>query len=191
MKICKHWFVVTRKLSRLTHEHIFASAVWSHFRGVQVQCFGASSWRTAERLRWHALPQITLRSSGVNKIRPLRGRKRWSGFTTAMRLSGPANLNACIMPWRCVRGKCRHAVRKRCEWPASYSGVRKRVSVQFTFAAAVRRWTERGAFMSAKKPLFFASFFCGSKRKRNKKNVLIRFIGTHSEYDKIKDIKNI
>jgi len=68
--------------------------------------------------------------------------------------------------------------------------VQKRVSVQFTFAAAVRRWTERVAFMSAKKPLFFASlhkllsleresklslysltavFFCGCKRKRYKK----------------------
>ena len=86
--------------------------------------------------------------------------------------------------------ECRHAVRTRCEWPASYSGVQKRDSVQFTFAAAVRRWTEREAFMSAKKPLFFASlhkrlslerenklslysltavFFCGSKRKRYKK----------------------
>ncbi len=68
---------------------------------------------------------------------------------------------------------------------------KKRDSVQFTFAATVRRWTEREAFMSAKKPLFFASlhkllslekesklslysltavFFCGSKRKRYKKS---------------------
>jgi hypothetical protein len=47
--------------------------------------------------------------------------------------------------------------------------VQKRVSVQFTFAAAVGGRTERVAFMSAKKPLFFASFFCGGKRKRNKK----------------------
>jgi hypothetical protein len=81
-------------------------------------------------------------------------------------------------------------MRTRCEWPVSYSGVQKRVSIQFTFAAAVRRWTERVAFMSAKKPLFFASlhkllslkresklslysltavFFCGCKRKRYKK----------------------
>ena len=97
---------------------------------------------------------------------------------------------------RSVRGECRHAVRKRCEWPASYSGVRKRVSVQFTFAAAVRGWTERVAFMSAKKPFFFASlhkllslerenklslysltavFFCGCKRKGKKKNHNIFF----------------
>ena len=63
----------------------------------------------------------------------------------------------CIRLCRSVRRQCRHAVRKRCEWSASYSGVRKRVSVQFTFAAAVRGRTERGAFMSARKPLFFAS----------------------------------
>jgi hypothetical protein len=47
--------------------------------------------------------------------------------------------------------------------------VQKRVSVQFTFAAAVGGRTERVAFMSEKKPLFFASFFCGSKRKRIEK----------------------
>jgi len=49
--------------------------------------------------------------------------------------------------------------------------VQKRESVQFTFAAAVGGRAERVAFMSAKKPLFFASFFCGSKRKRNKKKI--------------------
>jgi hypothetical protein len=64
-----------------------------------------------------------------------------------------------------VRWPCRHAVRKRCEWLASYSGVQKRVSVQFTFAAAVGGWTERVAFMSARKLLFFATFFCFYKRK--------------------------
>lgn len=102
-----------------------------------------------------------------------------------------ANIHTPIIsPWRCpglprpadlrpaygnissltaVRRECRHAVRKRCEWAASYSCVQKRVSVQFTFAAAVGGRTEREAFMSAKKPLFFVTFFCGSKRKWRKK----------------------
>jgi hypothetical protein len=47
--------------------------------------------------------------------------------------------------------------------------VQKRVSVQFTFAAAVGGRTERVAFMSAKELVFFVPFFWSSKRKGNKK----------------------
>jgi hypothetical protein len=47
--------------------------------------------------------------------------------------------------------------------------VQKRVSVQFTFAAAVGGRTEWAAFMSAKELVFFVPFFWSSKRKGNKK----------------------
>ena len=62
--------------------------------------------------------------------------------------------------------ECRHAVRKRSEWLAAYSGVRKRISVQFTFAAAVRGRTEREAFMSARSFGYFSIM-----RKVTEKNV--------------------
>ena len=69
------------------------------------------------------------------------------------------------MQFRSVRWECRHAMRQRCECPASYSCVQKRVCVQFTFAAALGGRTERVAFMSAKKLVFFAPFFWSNKRK--------------------------
>ena len=62
----------------------------------------------------------------------------------------PATARCSCLHTSSVRWPSRHAVRKRCEWTASYSGVQKRVSVQFTFAAAVRGWTEWVAFMSSK-----------------------------------------
>ena len=56
----------------------------------------------------HSPPQITLRSSGVNKLRPLRGRERWCGYTTASHLSRPASNHdapcAGNADMRCGRG---------------------------------------------------------------------------------------
>ena len=51
------------------------------FRSGRSLCFGASITRAAEEIRSLLLPQITLRSSGVNKILPLRG----NGQDTACR----------------------------------------------------------------------------------------------------------
>ena len=46
------------------------------FRTEPMPCFGASCTRGAMVLRRTLLPQITLRSSGVTGMRPLRGRAR-------------------------------------------------------------------------------------------------------------------
>ena len=106
--------------------------------------------RSAPRRAWrmHSLPQIPLSvaSSGVTKLRPLRGRRRRGVFTTVTHLSRPASCQDAA--W-----ECRHAVRTRSEWPASYSGVRKRVSVQFTFAAAKERGIKKNHAVTVKKML--------------------------------------
>ena len=164
------------------------------FRGGQMVCFGACDTHAANKHTGHPHPRgCGARTSHLTPgYAPCR--------LTACRIIATARKRVALWCMHkdcslsekqaiddCGR-ECRHAVRMRCEWPASYSGVQKRDSVQFTFAAAVRRWTEQVAFMSAKKPLFFASlhkllslerenklslcsltavFFCGSKRKRN------------------------
>ena len=63
----------------------------------QVLCFGAYDTRAATG-ETESIHHPRLRSSGVNKLRPLRGRKRRGGFTTATRLPGSADTKSCIMP---------------------------------------------------------------------------------------------
>jgi len=80
-----------------------SSAKVTPFRGGFVQCFGAGNTRTAAEIHGLRIPQITLRSSGVKKMMPLRGFVHWNNRPYVVVTSLPARTPpACETSTLCV-----------------------------------------------------------------------------------------
>ena len=90
------------KKMRLSQD-FFYRLLRHRFAAAGVMLRGWQYPRRDRGIRVHSPPQITLRSSGVNKIRPLRGRKRWCNNTTATHLSKPRSPRSASIQDGCVQ----------------------------------------------------------------------------------------